>query len=210
MAKINYKDESGSWKELQAGLSKEDVINTIYPIGSIYMSVNNVTPATLFGGTWEQIEDRFLLSAGTTYTAGGTGGAASHTPSGTIGGHALTVSEIPSHTHTYAKANGTTGSHTLTINEIPAHAHGQTLAAGNGSRSGIRNSYNDEGNSNIYPANTNTYDAGGGQGHTHTIATTSTNTGSSGSGNTHNHSFTGISQNTMPPYLVVYVWKRTA
>lgn len=45
------------------------------------MSVNNTSPATLFGGTWVQLKDRFLLSAGDTYTAGNTGGSAtnSHT-----------------------------------------------------------------------------------------------------------------------------------
>lgn len=51
------------------------VVNTIYPVGSIYMSVNDVNPSTLFQGTqWEQIEDKFLLSAGATHVAGETGG----------------------------------------------------------------------------------------------------------------------------------------
>lgn len=53
-----------------------DLIDTIYPIGSIYMSVNNVSPSTLFGGTWEQIKDKFLLSSGDTYSNGATGGSA--------------------------------------------------------------------------------------------------------------------------------------
>ena len=48
---------------------------TVYPVGSIYMSVNNVNPATLFGGTWEQIQDAFLLAAGTKHSAGSTGGS---------------------------------------------------------------------------------------------------------------------------------------
>lgn len=51
-----------------------DIVNVIYPVGSIYISVNNTNPSTLFGGTWEQIQDRFLLGAGDTYTAGDTGG----------------------------------------------------------------------------------------------------------------------------------------
>lgn len=50
-----------------------------YPIGSIYLSVNSTSPATLFGGTWEQIQDKFLLAAGSTYIAGSTGGEAEHT-----------------------------------------------------------------------------------------------------------------------------------
>ena len=55
-----------------------NIINLIYPVGSIYMSVNNVSPATFLGGTWEQIQDKFLLSAGSTYSGGTTGGSSSH------------------------------------------------------------------------------------------------------------------------------------
>lgn len=62
----------------------------IYPIGSIYMSVNSTSPASLFGGTWEQLQDRFLLAAGSTYSAGSTGGEATHT---------LTENEMPTHEH---------------------------------------------------------------------------------------------------------------
>ena len=52
-----------------------DLIDVIYPVGSIYMSVNSVNPSTLFGGTWEQIEDKFLLASGTSYSNGETGGS---------------------------------------------------------------------------------------------------------------------------------------
>ena len=54
------------------------IFDSIYPVGSIYMSVNSTSPETLFGGTWVQIKDTFLLSAGDTYTAGNTGGSATH------------------------------------------------------------------------------------------------------------------------------------
>lgn len=74
-------------------------IDSIYPIGSIYMSVSNTNPSTLFGGTWEQIKDKFLLACGDTYTNGSTGGEATHT---------LTTNEIPSHSHT-ASTNSTGG-----------------------------------------------------------------------------------------------------
>lgn len=57
---------------------KTNIIDFIYPIGSIYMSVNNISPATFLGGTWEQIQNRFLLSAGSSYEAGSTGGSSSH------------------------------------------------------------------------------------------------------------------------------------
>lgn len=46
----------------------------LFPIGSIYTSISSTSPATLFGGTWEQIQGRFLLSASSSYSAGGTGG----------------------------------------------------------------------------------------------------------------------------------------
>lgn len=62
----------------------------IYPIGSIYMNVNDINPADLFGGIWEQIKDCFLLACGDTYANGTTGGEANHK---------LTVNEMPSHTH---------------------------------------------------------------------------------------------------------------
>lgn len=52
------------------------ILDLIYPIGSIYMSVNSADPGSLIGGTWERIKDRFLLSAGDTYAAGNTGGSA--------------------------------------------------------------------------------------------------------------------------------------
>ena len=65
-------------------------IDQVYPVGSIYMSTTNTNPSIIFGGTWEQIKDRFLLSAGDTYEAGSMGGEANHT---------LTINEMPSHSH---------------------------------------------------------------------------------------------------------------
>ena len=51
-------------------------IPSVYPVGSIYMSVNSTDPSTLFGGSWEQIQDRFLLASGVSHSAGSTGGSA--------------------------------------------------------------------------------------------------------------------------------------
>lgn len=65
-------------------------LDTIYPIGSIYMSINGTNPKEYYGGEWEQIEDRFLLACGTKHSNGSTGGEEKHT---------LTVNEMPSHTH---------------------------------------------------------------------------------------------------------------
>ena len=55
------------------------VLNMTYPVGSIYMSTVNNSPENFLGGKWMQIEDTFLLAAGSTYAAGATGGKATHT-----------------------------------------------------------------------------------------------------------------------------------
>lgn len=47
-----------------------------FPVGYIYITTSSASPAGIFGGTWEQIKDKFLLAAGDTYTAGSTGGSA--------------------------------------------------------------------------------------------------------------------------------------
>lgn len=65
--------------ETLANLLDKSLIDMVYPVGSIYMSVNAADPAALFGGKWEQIKDRFLLAAGDAYAAGTTGGEATHT-----------------------------------------------------------------------------------------------------------------------------------
>lgn len=54
------------------------IFDAIYPVGSLYISVNDVSPAVLFGGTWQKIENRFLLGASSTYSAGTTGGSTQH------------------------------------------------------------------------------------------------------------------------------------
>lgn len=67
-----------------------DLLSKTYPVGTLYLSVNANSPANLFGGTWERIKDRFLLSAGDSYDAGSIGGEATHT---------LAISELPEHYH---------------------------------------------------------------------------------------------------------------
>ena len=69
---------------------KTSLLNFIYPVGSLYWSSNPTNPGTLFGGTWKQIKDCFVLAAGDTYTNGATGGNANTT---------LTEANLPSHTH---------------------------------------------------------------------------------------------------------------
>lgn len=64
------------------------LLDMVYPVGSIYLSVSGTDPQTLFGGTWARLEDVFLLAAGAKHPAGSTGGEEAHT---------LTVGEMPSH-----------------------------------------------------------------------------------------------------------------
>lgn len=71
-------------------IDRSAIVNIVYPVGSIYMSVNNTSPATLFGGTWVQMKNQFLIGAGGTYSLGSTGGEATHR---------LTIAEMPSHNH---------------------------------------------------------------------------------------------------------------
>lgn len=125
-------------------------LSDVYPVGSIYMSVSATNPSTLFGGTWEQIKDRFLLASGSTYKAGATGGAATHT---------LTANEMPSHNHKASAGNFMSTSETASPGTL------QNFNSGSYKRWAMS-----------LTANT-----GGGKAH-----------------------------NNMPPYLVVYVWKRIA
>ena len=67
-----------------------NLLEVVYPIGSIYQSTKSTSPSQLIGGTWEQITEKFLFAAGENYTCGQTGGEEEHT---------LTTDEIPSHNH---------------------------------------------------------------------------------------------------------------
>lgn len=69
-------------------INGKTIFDMIYPVGAIYISTNNVSPSVLFGGTWEQIKDRFLIGAGNFAQPGSTGGEFEH---------ALTQSEIPNY-----------------------------------------------------------------------------------------------------------------
>ena len=80
-----------------------DLLNKVYPVGSIYMSENNVSPASFLGGGWVQIKDLFLLGCGDKHAVREMGGEENHT---------LTIQEIPSHTHKIeGQKNDSTGYH---------------------------------------------------------------------------------------------------
>lgn len=87
---MGSKFKTGACKRYYFVSNKTD-LDEKHPKGFIYMSVDSTSPATLFGGYWVRLKDRFLLGAGDTYSAGATGGASSHT---------LTKAQIPRHSHT--------------------------------------------------------------------------------------------------------------
>lgn len=123
------------------------LLDAVWPVGSIYLSASEISPETLFGGTWQRVKDRFLLAAGDVYEPGETGGEAQHT---------LTKAEMPAHTHGY---DFTGQSNVTGVTAIRLY-----------DADGRRNEYQGASAS-----------AGGGAAH-----------------------------NNMPPYLAVYVWRRTA
>ena len=170
-----------------------------YPVGSIYMSVVETNPAELFGGTWEAMPGRVLIGAGVSdfdinYVAGTRGGSRART---------LTSSNIPKHTHT-VEIKQTAATHN--------HKNGvfDEAAAGAGP---ISTNY---GATKLYPTATQ-----------HVMAADSSSFGTSTqlymgytseTSAVHSHEVTvgyyGAKNPTeisvMQPYLVVYMWKRTA
>lgn len=54
------------------GTEEQWLADLKYPVGAIYLSTESTSPAVLFGGTWVEIEDKALVTAGETYTAGNT------------------------------------------------------------------------------------------------------------------------------------------
>lgn len=242
------------------GLKAKFAALNAYPVGSIYISVNSTSPATLFGGTWERIQDVFLLAAGSSYSAGSTGGAATVTltaaQSGvpahshglnshkhSVGAHKHTV---PEHGHTYTRptvsssgyvANGITGgSHGHWVNESGdsgAYFFKTSIETGNnnyGCQNGggfggrvVVHTTNKANSARLYAtATTHTHNL---PNHTHTLtggsvankAAFDTNNSTAfdsgaASGDTASNTASNASQahENMPPYLSVYVWKRTA
>jgi hypothetical protein len=81
---IKIKDpESGNYTSLLAikgekGDRGENGNVFAYPVGAIYMSVDPTSPASLFGGNWESLKNRFLLGAGDTYDAEDEDGSETH------------------------------------------------------------------------------------------------------------------------------------
>ncbi|MDR1338161.1 MAG: hypothetical protein LBJ73_04005 [Rickettsiales bacterium] len=87
--------------------AQSELLNLVYPVGSIYISIVSTNPGTLFGGTWVAFgAGRVLIGAGTgtdtrnqsiAFSANGTGGEYNHV---------LTVNELAAHEHATNTYNG--------------------------------------------------------------------------------------------------------
>lgn len=171
------------------------LLDRFYPVGCVVMSFNDMTNEQVvsrYGGTtWERIQDRYLVAAGSDHTVDTTGGSSTVT---------LTTANLPSHSHNYYRSNTSTGSTTLTINQMPEHNHGQNVSAAVGG-SGARTDYNSDDACSAYPQGIRT-DANGGSGsHSHSITRTQVETAATGR---------GTAFSIEPPYIAVYMWRRIA
>lgn len=170
-----------------------NIIDLVYPVGSIYMSANSTSPATFLGGSWKRITGKFLLAAtdggssGASQAAGNTGGEATHT---------LTSDETPLRNHHHGLNNHThTMSHTHKLSECRtnAEANGYGLAGNSGFQNRVL------------------IDQGTASKQRSTQGSSAANTGGSTANTTDTSVTTNITaHNNMPPYLAVYIWERTA
>lgn len=197
-------------KHKLAGTSTPDdvaaIMSQVYPVGSIYLSVNPTNPGSLFGGTWKSI------GAGRTLV----GVDPSQTEFNKVKKTGGTKSVNLYHSHTVNNHTHTTGSHTLTASELPSHEHvvtgpnGHHWGAHFGNTTGgtpvnflftpsvvnAQNGYTPYSNDPLRARAT-----GGGQGHSH---------GSTGGSAPGTNAQLSKTQSLLQPYFTVYMWERTA
>lgn len=152
-------------------------LDMLYPVGSVYLSVESTSPAVLFGGSWEQIKDIFLLSAGDNYVAGASGGKAIYS-----------ADDMPAHTHTRGTMNITGGFAPW------AEGAGTNISQPTGA---------------FYDSSSSQYGWGTSTGRDADNAYMNFDASRSWTGET-SQSGANIYATILPPYLVVYMWKRTA
>jgi hypothetical protein len=187
-----------------------------WPVGSVFMAVVSTDPATLLGfGTWSAFgAGRVLVGqtdgdsdfnvaeeeggAKTVASAGTNAAEAAHTHSVTSN---VSVNDHASHTHTYTDVVN----HTHTVSVGSANDTSTVSGAGNifaGTTSSV----------SATTANpTGGVATGTTAGPSATLTHTTNNPAvTSGAGSSHNHTFTGSATSVVQPYIVVYMWKRTA
>lgn len=159
--------------------------NQIYPVGAIYLSVNDTNPGTIFTGTtWTKITDTFLIGAGNSYSLGATGGALTHTHTSAA------------HSHSSAAHSHGEGSLSAAINfDAQNGIYTQwTTSRGAFTATGLKASSEIVNSSSSYRTeSTVVYGSTGETTPGPTGVTTPGDTGASSS---------------MPPYLAVNIWKR--
>ena len=157
-----------------------------HPPTTLYWTSDTRNPGDVYGGTWKQIKDRFVLAAGDAYSNGATGGKAT-----TL----LTEKNLPSHTHGLNKH--THGAGTLVADVAGEHTHTMRMQKGGpaDSKTWIVMGWGED----------STYQSGSAGEHKHTISgitdQASGNTTATGSGS---------EINNMPPYIGKYCWERVA
>jgi microcystin-dependent protein len=162
------------------------------------MSFNDMTNEQVvarYGGTtWERIQDRYLVAAGSSsHIVGSTGGSSTVT---------LTENNLPEHSHNYYRSSTSTGSHTLTTNEMPSHSHSSFDGGVPWGSDWNDNERQMTCRSAIERSWTPTTNAvGGGGSHYHSITRSWVASGSTGS---------GTAFSIEPPYIAIYMWRRTA
>ena len=179
---------------LQIAGVKAALLDMFFPIGKLWISDDPTNPSEIIGGTWEPIQERFILAVG------------SHYPVGSEDGSADAI--VPEHTHLTNASISEAGSHTHNISGTAAsagsHRHGVYYV--NFEETGSGTQHKAVGSSGNYVWSS-TEGA-----HTHNVA------GSAAAAGGHTHSVTvtvnssgvdAIGKN-MPPYHASYVWKRTA
>ena len=184
--KDNCFEVSEDWDVRVYGKLLKDYIESfskaIYPVGSIYMSVNATNPSAYFGGTWVawgagRVPVGINTSDSNFNTVEKTGGAAAVT---------LSATQIPSHTHakgTLATASAGAHTHNLQNQKAPwgTNASNRVLVDATSGYTAVTNKA--------------TTSAGA---HSHTVSGSTAATGGGGS------------HNNLQPYIVCYMWKRTA
>lgn len=211
--RIFYKIKS--WIDAQGFMTDNGLVDKIYPVGSIYMSVNNTDPAILFGGTWKawgsgQVPVGVNTNDTDFNTVEKTGGAKtqSYTPAGTNSKPTFTGTKA-----TLSHSGGAVQSHTLTVSEMPSHTHGsrgyyntwiQVTSSPSGqvmSRTKISRD----------PLDSRLESTGGGGGHSHGFTQPTAHTYTP-AGTNSAPTFTGTQAtiNHLQPYITCYMWKRVA
>ena len=175
------------------------MVDIIYPVGSIYMSVGTVSPATLFGGTWVPIQGRFLLASSSTYPLGTTSGAATHQLAFNempVHTHDVTVQNSDGHTHAATAAKNGTHSHTITVNNGGSHSHSISIANGAQSAGGHSHTISVTGGATSAGAHTHNVkltaqEVSGNtayvDAHSHSVTYTATTVSKTGSAGDHTH-----------------------